>query len=85
VILRMLAPMLPDKEAQEQVVRASDLDWVLVRPPRFVAGGLRGSVSVVREGEPGRLGKVVRADLARFLVDCAAGSGSVREALTVGS
>src|SRR6266700_4697433 len=25
-ILRMLAPMVPDKEAQEQVVRASDLD-----------------------------------------------------------
>jgi uncharacterized protein YbjT (DUF2867 family) len=32
LILRVLAPMVPDKEAQEQAVRASDLDWVLVRP-----------------------------------------------------
>jgi uncharacterized protein YbjT (DUF2867 family) len=63
VILRVLAPMLPDKEAQEQAVRASDLDWVLVRPPRFVAGK-RGSIRVIREGERGRLGHVVRADLA---------------------
>jgi hypothetical protein len=30
LILRALSPMLPDKEAQEQVVRDSGLDWVLV-------------------------------------------------------
>jgi len=85
LILRMLAPMVPDKEAQEQVVRASDLDWVLVRPPRFAAGRPRGSVRVIAEGQPGRLGHVIRADLAHFLVDCAADSGYSREALAVGS
>jgi uncharacterized protein YbjT (DUF2867 family) len=83
--LRVLAPMLPDKEAQEQAVRASGLEWVLVRPPRFVAGKPRGSIRVIREGQRGRLGHVVRADLARFLVDCAAKSKYVREALAVGS
>jgi uncharacterized protein YbjT (DUF2867 family) len=62
--------MLPDNEAQEQAVRASDLEWVLIRPPRFVAGKRRGSIRVIREGERGRLGHVVRADLARFIVDC---------------
>jgi uncharacterized protein YbjT (DUF2867 family) len=77
--------VLPDKEAQEQAVRASDLEWVLVRPPRFVAGKPRGSIRAIREGERGRLGHVVRADLARFLVDCAAESKYVREALAVGS
>jgi uncharacterized protein YbjT (DUF2867 family) len=35
VVLRGLAPMLPDKQAQEDVVRSSELDWTLVRPPRF--------------------------------------------------
>jgi putative NADH-flavin reductase len=85
VILRMLAPMVSDKEAQEQAVRGSDLDWVLVRPPRFVAGRPRGAVKVIAEGEPGRLGRVVRADLARFLVDCASEDRYVREALAVGS
>jgi uncharacterized protein YbjT (DUF2867 family) len=85
VIMRALAPMLPDKEAQEQAVRASDLEWVLVRPPRFVAGKPRASIRVIREGERGRLGHVVRADLARFLVDCAADGKYVREELAVGS
>jgi uncharacterized protein YbjT (DUF2867 family) len=85
VILRMLAPMVPDKQAQEQVVRSSDLDWVLIRPPRFARGRPRGTVKVIREGQPGRLGHVVRADLARFVVGCATEGRYVREALAVGS
>jgi hypothetical protein len=34
IILRALAPMVPDKENQERVVRDSSLEWVLIRPPR---------------------------------------------------
>lgn len=37
IILRLLAPMVPDKQNQEGVLRASGLDWVLVRPPRLSA------------------------------------------------
>jgi uncharacterized protein YbjT (DUF2867 family) len=85
VILRVLAPMLPDKEAQERAVRESDLDWTLVRPPRFLTGKPRGSLRVVREGQRARFGKVVRAELARFLVDCVTDSTYIREALAVGS
>jgi uncharacterized protein YbjT (DUF2867 family) len=85
VILRVLAPMVPDKQAQEQVVRSSDLDRVPIRPPRFTEGRPRGTVKVIREGQRGRLGRVVRADLARFLVDCASEGGYSREALAVGS
>jgi uncharacterized protein YbjT (DUF2867 family) len=85
VILRVLAPMLPDKEAQEQAVCTSDLEWVLVRPPRFVKGKPGGSVRVIREGERGRVGHVVRADFARFVVECATTDTWVREALAVGS
>lgn len=85
VILRALAPMVPDKERQERVVRESDLEWVLVRSGRFVAGRPRGDLRVIREGEQGRLGRVVRADLARFLVHCATSGKYVREAVAVGS
>ena len=84
-ILRVLGPMVSDKEAQEQAVRGSDLDWVLVRPPRFVSGRPRGTLRVIPEGKPGRLGRVVRADLALFLVDCASEDRYVREVLAVGS
>jgi uncharacterized protein YbjT (DUF2867 family) len=85
VILRVLAPMVPDKEAQEQVVRGSDLDWVVIRPPRFVSGRPRGTLKVIRDGEPGRLGHVVRADLARFVVGCATEDRYVRAVVAVGS
>jgi nucleoside-diphosphate-sugar epimerase len=55
------------------------------RPGRFVAGRPRGHLRVIREGEQGRLGRVVRADLARFLVHCATSGKYVREAVAVGS
>lgn len=85
VILRALAPMLSDKEAQEQAVRGSDLDWVLIRPPRFVTRKARGSIRAIRDGDEGRVGHVIRADLARFLLDCVTNNTYLREAVAVGS
>jgi uncharacterized protein YbjT (DUF2867 family) len=85
IILRVLAPMVPDKEAQEKVVRESGLDWTLVRPPRFTGGRARGDIRVIAEGQPGRAGHVVRRDLARFVVDCASKELYVGQAVAVGS
>lgn len=85
VILRALAPMVPDKDAQEEAVRASGLDWTLVRPPRFAGGRGRGSVRVIAPGQPGRVGHVVRADLAQFVLDCASKDLHVGQAVAVGS
>lgn len=67
------------------MVRDSPLDWVLVRPPRFVGARPRGKLRVVAEGEPGRIGKVSRTELARFLVDCVSDDRWVGRAVTVGS
>ena len=75
LILRMLATMVPDKEAQEQVVRASDLDWVLVRRPRFAASRPRGSLGVIAEGEPGRTSLPARQ---RCRTAASSGSSSAR-------
>ena len=77
--------MVSDKEAQERAVRGSGQDWVLVGPPRFVSATPRGALKVIPEGEPVRLGRVVRGDLARCLADCASEDRYVREALAVGS
>lgn len=84
VILRVLAPMVPDKRAQEQVVRGSNLDWVLVRLPRFV--DKRGAgIRVLREGESGRFARISRAELASFLVNCLADDSYVGQAIAFGS
>ena len=85
VILRALAPMLPDKQAQEDVVRSSELDWTLVRPPRFTGGKPGAELRVIAEGQPGRVSRIFRADLARFLLDCATDNRHLREAVAVGS
>lgn len=83
VILRVLAPMLPDKENQERVVRESGLEWVLVRPPRFT-GGQGRPPRVIRAGEKGRVGHVSRQQLARILVDAAERPDYVGQAIAVG-
>lgn len=85
VILRVLAPMVPDKENQERVVRESGLEWVLVRPPRFVNGKVNATPRVFRAGESGRVGSVRRRDLARVVVDGADRDEYVRQAIAVGS
>jgi uncharacterized protein YbjT (DUF2867 family) len=84
VILRALAPMVPDKENQERVVRDSGLDWVLIRPPRFVNRS-RGQPRVLRSGDNGRVGHVSRQDLARILIDAADQPDYVHQAIAVGS
>lgn len=58
VFLRVLGPVVPDKENQERVVRDSGLEWVLVRGPRFVNRG-RARPRVIGSGENGRVGPCV--------------------------
>ncbi len=84
VILRALAPMVPDKENQECVVRDSSLEWVLVRPPRFISRR-RGQLRVLRPGDHGRVGHVARQDLAGVLLDAAERPDYLRQAIVVGS
>jgi uncharacterized protein YbjT (DUF2867 family) len=85
VILRVLAPMVPDKENQERVVRESGLDWVLVRPPRFGEKKRNARPRVIRAGDPDRVGSVRREDLARVVVDAAERDEYVGQAIVVGS
>ncbi len=58
---------LPDKNAMEAEVKASGVEWVLVRPPVLTDDTATGSVKVVAEHETAH--KITRADLASFLVD----------------
>jgi uncharacterized protein YbjT (DUF2867 family) len=84
VVLRVLGPMVPDKERQERVVRGSGLDWVLVRPPTFLPVQMNGRATVIREGERGRVGLVVRSQLADLLVRAAQGDDYVGQAIVAG-
>ncbi len=63
----LVKPMLEDKERQEQVIRRSNLEWVIVRPPRFTDEPARSDYRVILDG-PGVVGTIARADLAAFML-----------------
>jgi putative NADH-flavin reductase len=62
-----------DSEAMEAIVRASDLDWTIVRPPRLTSGPRTGCYAVTADRLPpasgGSTASLRRADLAHFLLD----------------
>ena len=84
IILRALAPIVPDKENQQRVVRDSGPEQVLVRPPRSVSQR-HGQLRVLRPGDTGRVGRVARHDLAAVLLNAAEHPGYLRQAIAVGS
>jgi uncharacterized protein YbjT (DUF2867 family) len=60
--------LLRDSRAMVEVVRASELEWVVVRAPRLVDGPASGDLHVGPVG-PGSGTKVTRADVAAFMLD----------------
>jgi putative NADH-flavin reductase len=82
-VLKLLAPaVLADAEEHVARVRASDLDWTVVRAPRLTDGAGTGDY---RAGDLS-LGfeSVARADVARFLLDCVEDGTYVGEMTKVG-
>jgi len=61
--------LVPDSRAMATAVRASDLDWTVVRAPRVVVGGRTGQY---RTGslKLGPCSSVTNADVAEFMLVC---------------
>ncbi len=65
----LLSQAYKDKERQEAAIRASALDWVLVRPAKLTDDPARGSARAFTDLAGVKGGKVARADVARFVVE----------------
>ena len=65
----LLSENYKDKGRQEAAIRASSLDWVIVRPAMLTDDPARGSVRAVVDLTTINGGKIARADVARFVVD----------------
>jgi putative NADH-flavin reductase len=70
-----------DKAAMEGVVKASDLDFVIVRPPLLTDDPATGSVHIVGGEHKGH--KITRGDLAQFLVDQLTSDENLNQAVVV--
>ncbi|MDX1582847.1 MAG: SDR family oxidoreductase [Thermoanaerobaculia bacterium] len=65
----ILGPILEDKERQESLVRASGLDYVIVRPPTLSKGQLTGVYKIGEKLEPRMISRISRADVAHFMLN----------------
>jgi NAD(P)H-binding len=71
---RLFLPLLlshtyKDKDGQDTAIRASSLDWVVVRPAMLTNDPARGSVRAVADLPGVKGGKIARADVARFVLE----------------
>lgn len=73
-----------DHDVEEQLVRASGLEWTLARPTRLTDGPARGSYA--RSTTPtGKVpSSISRADVADFLVECCTTPEAIGQAISLG-
>lgn len=65
----LLGPAYRDKDRQEAAIRASSLDWVVVRPAMLTDAPPRGRVRATTDLAGVHGGKIARADVAQFVVE----------------
>ncbi len=65
----LLRPVFEDHERQEQLVKASDLDWTIVRPSAFTNAKPKGALKVdISPDQRGLALKISRTEVADFLI-----------------
>jgi putative NADH-flavin reductase len=64
----VLKRIYDDKDVQEQMIRASGLDWTIVRPGLLRNGPATGRARALTDPRDWRAASVTRADVADFLV-----------------
>jgi putative NADH-flavin reductase len=65
----LLRTIYDDKDRQEELIRASDTDWIIVRPGFLTNGPLTRSYRVFTELSGVTAGKISRADVAHFMLE----------------
>lgn len=78
-------PLYEDKNRQEELIRQSTLDWVLVRPAPFKADAGPTPFQVITEVRPEtRLRRITREEVADFVLDQLQHDRYLREAPFIG-
>lgn len=71
--------LMDDKEIMERVIRESDREWVIVRPPILTNGRMTGKYRLALDGSI-RVGFISRADVAHFIAtECLSGREYIRK------
>lgn len=66
----LLRKAMADHNAQESIIRQTDIDWVIARPAAFTDGDATGNYKHGKDLDGGKLKlKISRADVAGFLLN----------------
>ncbi len=65
----LLKTIYEDKDRQEELIRASDVEWVLVRPGFLTDGAAGSGYRALTDLTGVKAGKISRADVADFMLD----------------
>lgn len=64
----LLKPIYADKDRQESLIKASDVDWTIVRPGFLTNGPLTKNYRMLTNMAGVTAGKISRADVAHFIL-----------------
>jgi putative NADH-flavin reductase len=64
----LLGTIYADKDRQESIVKASKVEWLIVRPGFLTNGPITGRYRVIEDLSGVRAGKISRADVADFML-----------------
>ena len=62
----LLRSIYADKDRQEELLRQSDRDWIIVRPGMLTNDAAKGNYRVLLELAGIKVGQIARADVAEF-------------------
>jgi len=79
----VIADKMRDKDEMESVVRASGVDWTLVRPPALTNGRRTGEYRFGTDLKIGPFGRISRADVADFILREAVATDSIKKTFNV--
>jgi len=65
----LLKPIYADKDRQESLIKASNLDWTIVRPGFLTNGPSTKSYRMLTDLTGIRAGRISRADVAHFILN----------------
>lgn len=82
-VWRLAPEWMRDKEAMEELLRASDVDWTVVRPPGLTSGAFTGRYRVGTDLPMGALTRISHADVADFLLAATLDATYVQQAVTI--
>lgn len=83
ILKRALAEANADLEAMEQVIRASHVDWTIMRPPRLQDRPGTGRYKARRDGNVRWAWTIARPDLALAMLDALPDDTAVGQAISV--